>query len=116
MSRDWRLRRIIGSSTLINRGSSRSSSSSHGVRVERGRIGTPGGLVQAMGPRRGSSSSMMRGLEGRRHAVVMHGRRRGRMRVRMGRMGRMRMVQRMVMRAGIGRERFGFVFCEDIHD
>lgn len=108
---------IIGSSTLVNSSSSSSrrsgsSSSSNRVRIERGRrIRTPGGLVKTMGTRRGSSS-MMRGLD-RRHAMGMHGRRRGRMMVRM-RM-RMRMVERMMVRAGIGRQRFEFLFREDIH-
>lgn len=115
MSRNRGLRRrIVGSSTLINRSSGRSSrggssSSSNGVRIERGVIGTPGGLVKTMGTRRGSS--MMRGGLDRRHAM-MHGRRRGRMvRMRM----RMRLVERMVVRAGIGRQRFGFLFRDDIH-
>ena len=118
MSRNRGLRRrIVGSSTLINRSSGRSSrggssSSSNGVRIERGVIGTPGGLVKTMGTRRGSS--MMRGGLDGRHAM-MHGRRRGRMvRMRM-RMRMSRLVERMVVRAGIGRQRFGFLFREDIH-
>lgn len=69
------VRRIIaGGPTLVGGGGS-----GGGVGIKGRRIGTPGGFVQAMG---GSGRGRgMRGLEGRRHAMMMHG---GRGRSRIG--------------------------------